>query len=60
MEWHRVILSESQIEQKGMLNKLKEQFLDAYMKTEDPSDMALLSDDEYQNERICIYFSTCL
>jgi hypothetical protein len=57
MEWHRVILSETQIEQEGMLNKLKEQFLDAYMKTEDPSDMALLSDDEYQNERICIYFS---
>ncbi len=24
MEWHRVILSEAQIEEQGMLNKLKE------------------------------------
>jgi hypothetical protein len=57
MEWYRVILSESQIEQEGMLKKLTEQYLAAYMKVEDPSDMALLSDDEYQNERIAIYFS---
>jgi hypothetical protein len=29
MQWQRVIFSETQIEQEGMLNKLKEQFLDA-------------------------------
>ena len=57
MEWHRVILSESQIESEGMLNKLKDQFLKIYMKAEDTSDMALLSDDEYLNGRIGIYFS---
>ena len=27
MEWQRVILSESQIEEEGALNKLKDQFL---------------------------------
>ena len=56
MEWQRVILSESQIEE-GALNKLKDQFLSIYMKVEDTTDMAILSDDEYQNERIGIYFS---
>jgi len=57
MEWHRVILSETQIEEEGILNKLKEQFLNVYMKAEDSTDMALLSDDEYLNERIGVYFS---
>lgn len=61
MDWYRVILSEEQIEKEGALNKLKDQFLSVYMKTDDPTDMALLSDDEYQNERIGIYFSpACL
>ncbi len=58
MEWFRVILSKKQIEEEGMLNKLKDQFLKIYMKAEDSTDMALLSDDEYLNERIGIYFST--
>jgi hypothetical protein len=57
MEWYRVILSEHQIEHEGTLNKLKDQFLSVYMKMDDPADMALLSDDEYQNDRIGIYFS---
>jgi len=57
MEWHRVILSESQIEEEETLNKLKDQFLGIYMKAEDITDMAILSDDEYQHERIGIYFS---
>ena len=57
MDWYRVILSEDQIEKEGALNKLKEQFLSVYMKAEDPTDMALISDDEYQNGRIGIYFS---
>lgn len=57
MEWYRVILSEAQIEQESMLNKLKDQFLAVLIKAEDTTDMALLSDDEYQNDRIGIYFS---
>jgi hypothetical protein len=60
MVWTRVIFSEDQIEHEGIINKLKEQFLSAYMQADDPTDMALLSDNEYQHGRIGIYFSpTC-
>ena len=57
MQWSRVIFTEHQIEHEGELNKMKDQFLAAYMKTQDPTEMALLSDNEYQFERIGIYFS---
>ena len=57
MDWHRVILTQSQIEKEGMLNRLKDKFLEVFMKADDNTDMALLSDDDYQNDRIGIYFS---
>ena len=57
MQWHKVVLTEDQIENEGLLNKLKDQFLAIYMKAEDTTEMALISDDEYQNDRISIYFS---
>ena len=57
MEWHRVILTHEQIEQEGVLNRLKEQFLAVFMKVADTTDMAILSDSDYQNGRISIYFS---
>jgi len=57
MAWNRIILSHSQIEQEGVLNRLKEQFLKVFMKTADTTDMAVLSDNEYENDRISIYFS---
>ena len=57
MEWHHVVFTNAQIEEEGILNKLKDQFLAVYMKVADPSDMAILSDDDYKNGRIAIYFS---
>ena len=57
MGWHRVVFTNAQIEKEGLLNKLKDQFLAVYMKAADASDMAILSDDEYKNDRIAIYFS---
>lgn len=57
MEWHRIILTLEQIEKEGILNRLKEQFLSLFMKASDTTDMAILSDDDYQNGRISIYFS---
>jgi hypothetical protein len=57
MEWQRLILTHAQIEQEGILSRLKDQFLAIFMKTADTTDMALLSDAQYQNERISIYFS---
>jgi len=57
IDWHRIIFTNTQIEQEGLLNRLKDQFLAVFMKTNDTTDMAILSDDEYQNDRISIYFS---
>lgn len=57
MEWQRVIFTHAQIEQEGILTRLKDQFLDVFMKTGDTTDMAILSDDDYQSGRIALYFS---
>jgi hypothetical protein len=57
MAWYKVVLSHSQIEQEGVLNRLKEQFLKVFMKAADTTDMAMLSDNEYADGRINIYFS---
>lgn len=57
MDWHRIILTHAQIEQEGLLNRLKEQFLAVFMKAADTTDMAILSDNDYQHGRISIYFS---
>lgn len=57
MDWHRVVFTNEQIEKEGALNRLKDQFLAIFMKTPDTTDMAILSDDDYLNGRIGIYFS---
>ena len=57
MEWHRVILTNEQIEKDAILVRIKDQFLAVFMKTRDTTDMAILSDDNYLNGRIAIYFS---
>lgn len=55
--WNQVVLSRVQAEQEGVLNRLKEQFLAIYMKAADTTDMAILSDNEFKDDRISIYFS---
>lgn len=57
MGWNRVILTNAQIEKDGILLRIKDQFLAVFMKTSDTTDMAVLSDNEYLNGRIAIYFS---
>jgi len=57
MEWNKVVLTYSQIENDGILNRLKEQFLTVFMKAKDTTDMAILSDNDYANNKIAIYFS---
>ncbi len=57
MGWHRVILTKAQIEQEGILLRIKGQFLAVFMKTSDTTEMAVLSDDDYLNGRFGIYFS---
>lgn len=50
-------MTHDQIEKEGMLERLKNQFLSVFMKASDTTDMAILSDSEYLNGRIAIYFS---
>jgi len=57
MEWNKVVLTYSQIENDGILSRLKEQFLVVFMKTKDTTDMAILSDNDYTDNKIAIYFS---
>jgi hypothetical protein len=57
MAWYKIILTHSQIEQEGALNRLKDQFLKVFMKAVDTTDMAILSDNDYESGRISIYFS---
>jgi len=57
MFWNKVVFTHSQIENEGMLSRLQDQFLAVFMKARDTTDMALLSDNEYENDNIAIYFS---
>ncbi len=57
MVWRKVILTKTDIETKGALSRLEEEFLQHFMKADDNAEMALLSDDEYQGENISLYFS---
>ncbi len=57
MAWHKVVLSLEQIEKQKILAKLEHEFEQHFMKAEGPSDMALLSDKEYEGDKISIYFT---
>lgn len=57
MTWHKVLLTKKQIEEEQVLMQMERQFEQSYIAAEGPSDMALFSDDEYQDDTIHIYFS---
>lgn len=57
MGWQKVVLSRTEIEKQQALARLEETFLQAFMKAADTSEMALLSDDDYHQDSISIYFS---
>lgn len=57
MPWHKVQFTYEQIEQERALLELGKKFESIYIKADGPSDMALFSDNEYQDNRINIYFS---
>jgi len=57
MAWHKVQFTFEQIEQERALMGLEKKFEAIYIKAEGPSDMALFSDNEYQDNQINIYFS---
>lgn len=57
MAWNKVTLTSDQIEHELALKKLEKQFEQLFLAAEGPSDMALFSDNEYQDGRISIYFT---
>ena len=57
MSWHKVQLTYDQIETGRVLQDLSKKFEKIYIDFDGPSDMALFSDNEYQDNRINIYFS---
>lgn len=57
MAWHKVQFTFEQIEQERALLELGKKFETIYIKADGPSDMALFSDNEYQDNQINIYFS---
>jgi len=57
MSWQCVSFTIDQIEEQAILNKLKDQFEKLFMEADGPSDMALLSDNNYDGDKISIYFS---
>jgi len=57
MYWNQVVLTRVQAEQEGVLTRLKDQFLAIYMKSADTTDMTILSDNEFVDDRISLYFS---
>lgn len=57
MSWHKVLFTFEQIEQERALLELGKKFEQIYITAQGPSDMALFSDNEYQDNRINIYFT---
>ena len=57
MPWHKVLFSSEQIEQDRALFDLEKKFEKIYIDSGGPSDMALFSDNEYQDNNIYIYFT---
>jgi len=57
MYWKRVSFTVNQIEEDGALKEMEDQFEDLFMEAEDPSDMAIFSDNDYTDGTISIYFT---
>ncbi len=57
MSWYKVLFTFEQIEQERALLALEKVFEKFYIDADGPSDMALFSDNEYQNNKINIYFT---
>lgn len=57
MPWHKVLFTFEQIEQQRALLDLSKRFEKVYIESDGPSDMALFSDNGYQDNKINIYFT---
>jgi hypothetical protein len=57
MAWNIVTLTTEQIEEQRALEKLEKQFEKLYIAADGPDDMALLSDNDYTDGKIGIYFT---
>ena len=57
MSWQKVSFTTEQIEEERALIKLEDEFERLFMTADGPSDMALFSDNEYEDDRITIYFT---
>jgi hypothetical protein len=57
MAWNKVSLTAEQIEEQHALEKLEKQFEKLFIAANGPEDMALFSDNDYQDGRISIYFT---
>jgi hypothetical protein len=57
MSWHKVVFTLNQIEKQRALLELEKKFEKIYLDFDGPSDMALFSDNEYQDNKINIYFT---
>ena len=57
MSWKKVTLTTEQIEEERALIKLEDEFEQLFMQADGPSDMALFSDNEYEGDKITIYFT---
>lgn len=57
MSWNKVLFTLEQIEQERALLALEKKFEQLYMDADGPSDMAIFSDNEYQDNKINIYFA---
>ena len=57
MAWNKVTLTTTQIEEQRALQKLEKEFEKLFIAANAPGDMALFSDNEYQDGKISIYFT---
>lgn len=57
MAWNKVVLTSEQIEKQRALEKLEKAFEKLFIAADGPDDMALFSDNEYQDGKIGIYFT---
>ncbi|MFQ5659328.1 MAG: hypothetical protein ACE5GZ_02810 [Gammaproteobacteria bacterium] len=57
MAWNKVLLTTEQIEEQRVLETLEKRFEKLFIAADGPEDMALLSDNEYKDGRITIYFT---
>jgi len=57
MGWHKISLTKDQIEEQGAIQTIEKQFEKLFIDADGPLEMALLSENEYTDDKISIYFT---